>query len=112
MASEALSSMININKKRSLFTILDITNSTIDCLATVAVKRAYRRLSLKVHPDRVGKKEKKAATCKFQVLGKVYSILSDTDKRAIYDETGMWGPCYHHGDTIMLFRTFTKPHIR
>ena len=56
---------------------------------TVVVKKAYRRLSLKVHPDRVGKKEKKAATCKFQVLGKVYSILSDKDKRAVYDETGM-----------------------
>ncbi|KAI0220023.1 DnaJ-like protein subfamily C member 9 [Lamellibrachia satsuma] len=52
------------------------------------VKKAYRRLSLKVHPDRVDKKEKKAATCKFQILGKVYSILSDKDKRAVYDETG------------------------
>ena len=56
----------------------------------VVVKRAYRRLSLKVHPDRVGKKEKKSATCKFQILGKVYSILSDKEKRAVYDETGMW----------------------
>lgn len=53
-----------------------------------AVKKAYYKLSLKVHPDRVGEDEKENATGKFQTLGKVYSILSDKEKRKIYDETG------------------------
>ncbi|XP_069120383.1 dnaJ homolog subfamily C member 9-like isoform X2 [Argopecten irradians] len=54
----------------------------------VEVKRGYHRLSLKVHPDRVEEEEKKEATQKFQTVGKIYSILSDKEKRAVYDETG------------------------
>ena len=52
------------------------------------VKRAYYKQSLKVHPDRVSEEEKENATEKFQTRGKVYSILSDKEKRKIYDETG------------------------
>ncbi|KAK3105627.1 hypothetical protein FSP39_002158 [Pinctada imbricata] len=52
------------------------------------VKRGYHNLSLKVHPDRVSDNEKEEATKKFQTLGKVYSILSDKEKRAVYDNTG------------------------
>ncbi len=61
------------------------------CLFCFAVKRAYHRVSLKVHPDRVvggGEAEKRDATRRFQALGKAYSVLSDRDKRAVYDETG------------------------
>lgn len=54
----------------------------------VAVKRSYRKASLQCHPDRVSSSEKENATRKFQVLGKVYSILSDKEKRAVYDESG------------------------
>ena len=43
---------------------------------------------MKVHPDRVGDEEKEDATVKFQILGRVYAILSDSEKRKIYDETG------------------------
>lgn len=41
-----------------------------------------------MHPDRVKDEEKEIATQKFQTLGKVYSILSDKERRALYDETG------------------------
>ncbi len=54
----------------------------------LTVKRGYHKLSLKVHPDRVGEDEKEKATLKFQTLGKLYSILSDKEKKAIYDESG------------------------
>lgn len=57
-------------------------------IAFIVVKRGYHKLSLKVHPDRVHGDGKKTATEKFQVLGKIYCILSDKDKRAVYDETG------------------------
>ena len=53
------------------------------------MKRAYHKLSLKVHPDRVqDEKKKEEATKKFQALGRAYSILSDKEKRALYDDTG------------------------
>ena len=55
------------------------------------IKKAYRRLSLKVHPDRVGSDQKDLATQKFQAISKVYSILSNKDLRAVYDESGEVG---------------------
>ena len=57
----------------------------------IVVKRAYHKLSLKVHPDRVKDDKKKAdATKKFQAMGKAYAVLSDKEKKAIYDETGTY----------------------
>ncbi|KAL1115940.1 hypothetical protein AAG570_005435, partial [Ranatra chinensis] len=53
------------------------------------VHKAYKKLSLVVHPDRVSEDEKLDATEKFKVLGKIHSILNDKDKRAAYDETGI-----------------------
>ncbi|KAL8608037.1 hypothetical protein ACOMHN_023853 [Nucella lapillus] len=55
------------------------------------VKKGYHKVSLSVHPDRVGSEDKGEATVKFQTLGKVYSILSDKEKKAVYDETGEVG---------------------
>ncbi|CAF4767074.1 unnamed protein product [Pieris macdunnoughi] len=51
------------------------------------VKKAYHKLSLKVHPDRVKDDEKIEATEKFKVLGAVHAILSDKEKRELYDTT-------------------------
>lgn len=51
------------------------------------MKKAYHKLSLKVHPDRVDESEKLEATEKFKVLGSIHTILSDKNKRALYDET-------------------------
>ncbi|XP_055996902.1 dnaJ homolog subfamily C member 9-like [Ostrea edulis] len=52
------------------------------------VKKGYHKVSLKVHPDRVSPEEKEEATKKFQALGRVYSTLSDENKRGVYDDTG------------------------
>ncbi|XP_043286544.1 J domain-containing protein CG6693 [Venturia canescens] len=54
------------------------------------VKKAYHKLSLLVHPDRVEESIKIEATEKFKVLGRIHSILSDTEKRKIYDESGQY----------------------
>ncbi|NXF06484.1 DNJC9 protein, partial [Smithornis capensis] len=52
------------------------------------IRRGYHRASLRLHPDRVPPEQKEEATRRFQVLGKVYAVLSDTKQRAVYDETG------------------------
>jgi len=52
------------------------------------IKKAYHRASLKVHPDRVGEDDRELSTKKFQCVGAVYSVLSDTERRGLYDETG------------------------
>ncbi|XP_055969491.1 dnaJ homolog subfamily C member 9 [Sorex fumeus] len=52
------------------------------------VRRGYHKVSLQVHPDRVGEGDKADATRRFQILGKVYAVLSDSEQRALYDEQG------------------------
>ncbi|KFM73301.1 DnaJ-like protein subfamily C member 9, partial [Stegodyphus mimosarum] len=52
------------------------------------LKKAYRKASLLLHPDKADDSEKETATRKFQTLSKIYCILSDPEKRVTYDETG------------------------
>lgn len=52
------------------------------------VKKAYRQLALRYHPDRTDIDQKEEAKTKFQIIGKVYGILSDEEKRKVYDDTG------------------------
>ena len=50
------------------------------------IKKAYRKLALKYHPDRnQGDKE---AEEKFKEAAEAYSILSDSEKRSKYDRFG------------------------
>lgn len=52
------------------------------------LKKGYYQQSLKFHPDRVPANKKAEYTEKFQALCKIYSVLSDKELRAVYDETG------------------------
>uniref|UniRef100_A0A1B6DPB3 J domain-containing protein n=2 Tax=Clastoptera arizonana TaxID=38151 RepID=A0A1B6DPB3_9HEMI len=70
----------------NLYNVLNIEKNASDN----EVKKAYHKLSLQVHPDRVDESKKLDATEKFKVLGKIHSILSDKAKRIVYDETGKW----------------------
>jgi len=54
------------------------------------IKRAYRRLSLKWHPDK-NKENAEEANKKFVEIGNAYEVLSDADKRRIYDQHGEEG---------------------
>lgn len=50
------------------------------------IKKAYKKMALKHHPDRVqGEEEKKAAEARFKEIGEAYNILVDPQKRARYD---------------------------
>jgi curved DNA-binding protein len=49
------------------------------------IKRAYRKLARKYHPD-VSKE--KDAEVRFKELGEAYEVLKDTEKRAAYDQLG------------------------
>jgi len=53
------------------------------------IKSAYRKQSLRVHPDRAEDKDKEVAKRAFQTLSKVHYILSDKSHRQTYDETGI-----------------------
>ncbi len=54
-----------------------------------AVKKAYRKLAMKHHPDR--NPGDKTAEAKFKELSEAYEVLSDPDKKAAYDRYGHAG---------------------
>ena len=53
------------------------------------IKKAYRRLAMKYHPDR--NNGDKSAEEKFKQVGEAYAVLSDPQKRAAYDRYGKAG---------------------
>jgi len=55
------------------------------------IKKAYRRLAMKHHPDRVASGEKEAAEEKFKEITEAYEVLRDSDRRATYDRYGEAG---------------------
>ncbi|HPN88265.1 MAG TPA: molecular chaperone DnaJ [Candidatus Omnitrophota bacterium] len=55
------------------------------------IKKAYRSLALKYHPDRVPEAEKKQAEEKFKEISEAYGVLSDPKKRQMYDQYGHAG---------------------
>lgn len=55
------------------------------------IKKAYRSLALKYHPDRVPEAEKKAAEEKFKEISEAYGVLSDPKKKETYDQYGHSG---------------------
>jgi molecular chaperone DnaJ len=55
------------------------------------IKKVYRQLAMRYHPDRVEEKEKKAAEEKFKEISEAYGVLSDPQKRQTYDQFGHSG---------------------
>jgi len=73
--------------KRDYYEILGIQKSA----SLDEVKKAYRELALKFHPDRVPHEKKKEAEEKFKDISEAYAVLSDSNKRALYDQHGHAG---------------------
>lgn len=58
------------------------------------IKKAYKKLAMKYHPDRSPEDKKEEYETKFKEISKAYTVLSDIDKRKTYDlhgEDGLQG---------------------
>lgn len=55
------------------------------------IKKVYRNLALKHHPDRVASEKKKEAEEQFKEISEAYAVLSDPQKRTQYDQFGHAG---------------------
>ena len=71
--------------KRDFYEVLGVDSSA----SAQEVKKAFRRIAMKYHPDR--NPDDKDADEKFKEAQEAYEILSDADKKAAYDRYGHAG---------------------
>ena len=69
--------------KRDYYKILGVSKNS----SATEIKKAYRKLALKWHPDK-HKENKKEAETKFKEINQAYEVLSDSQKKSAYDQLG------------------------
>ena len=67
---------------KDLYNTLGITKEA----DATAIKKAYRKMAMKYHPDK--NQDDKTAEAKFKDVAEAYEILSDADHKARYDQVG------------------------
>jgi molecular chaperone DnaJ len=71
--------------KRDYYKVLDVARDAPEA----DIKKAYRRLAMKLHPDR--NPDDKTAEEQFKEVKEAYEVLTDANKRATYDQYGHAG---------------------
>ena len=96
--------LARINSTDDFYEVLGVERGADDA----AIKKAYRRAALQLHPDKCQLDGAKEA---FQKVSSAFGCLSEPDERAFYDRTGrernQSAVGQHHGaDPNEIFRTF------
>jgi len=77
--------------KRDYYAVLEVSRTATE----VEMKKAYRRLAMKYHPDR--NPDDHEAEEKFKEAKEAYEVLCDPQRRAIYDQHGHEGLAARNG---------------
>lgn len=94
-----------MSTKRDYYVILGVSKTA----SADEIKKAYRALAMKYHPDR--NPDNKEAEEKFKEAAEAYSVLSDAEKKKRYDQFGHagvdgMGGAGHSGDMNDIFEHF------
>ena len=68
--------------KQDYYEVLGVSKSA----SPSEIKKAYRKMAIKYHPDK--NPDDKSAEEKFKIAAEAYEVLSDSDKKARYDQFG------------------------
>lgn len=77
--------MSTMSEKRDYYEVLGVARTATEA----EIARSYRKLAIKYHPD--SNREDETAVEKFKEASEAYEVLSDSDKRARYDQFGHAG---------------------
>lgn len=87
--------------KRDYYEVLGVPKSAEEA----EIKKAYRALAMKFHPDK--NPDNKEAEEKFKEASEAYEVLSDKDKRQLYDQYGHAGVDQQFGSGGFNWNNFT-----
>jgi molecular chaperone DnaJ len=90
--------------KRDYYEVLSVTRE----VSADGIKSAYRKAALQWHPDR-NPQNKEEAEHMFRQASEAYSVLSDPEKRAVYDRyghAGLSGGSFEGGFNSTIFEEF------
>lgn len=75
------------NSNKNYYEILGIKKDSSEA----DIKKAYRKLAREHHPDMVDESDKVAAEKRFKDINEAYQVLSDPQKKRMYDQFGHVG---------------------